>query len=351
MNIDGGSGGGLIDGMYYNYAGGLVGAFKDGVEIVNCRNTAAISADCTTTSSQVFCGGIAGGSYYARTTEYQGKIEDCSSTGNITAKCLGYWSWAGGIAGAIVGDGDGTPENTTRIMRCWASGTVSVADSGTGYPYVGGIVGYNYYGALTAQSYFTGTVISNTDGNYTGGIAGYNSQSTGHNSRIEDCWSSGTVTGFHNAGGIVGQNQVNAYVRRCYSIAVVSVTDTCETNKLTTNPGVGGIAGMTANTLADAISGCVALNPSITAADGTKIHRVAGWLMSSSATLKNNRAWSNMPVTTGGTYTADKGADRVDGVDCDPTPAKSVYVALGWDFASVWKMGEDGYPALQWQPQ
>jgi hypothetical protein len=216
---------------------------------------------------------------------------------------------------------------------------------------VGGVIGYNYYGALTAQCYFTGTVISNTNGNYTGGIAGYNSQQTGHNSRVEDCWSSGTVTGFHNAGGIVGQNQVNTYIRRCYSIAAVSVTDTCETNKPSTNPGVGGIAGMNLSTMPNSIDGCVALNPSLSAANGTKIHRVVGWRGSGDAgTLGNNLAYSGITVNPGGgTYTADKGADKADGADCIAKPAQGVYEGLGWDFSNVWKMGTKGYPVLQWQ--
>jgi hypothetical protein len=340
ITVDGGSAGGLIGGMYYNYTGGVVGAFKDGVDIVNCHNTGNVTADCATAQSQVFCGGIAGGSYYAFTTEYQGKIEDCSSTGNITAKCKGFWSWAGGIAGCIVGDGDGTLENTTRIMRCRASGTVSVADSGAGYPYVGGVVGYNYYGALTAQSYFNGDVIANKVNDYVGGIAGYNSQSTGHNSRIEDCWSSGTVTGFRNAGGIVGQNQINTYIRRCYSTATVIATDTGAT-------GVGGIAGMNASAMANAITACVALNPSIQAGTTANIHRIVGG--GASTQNINNLAWSGMMVTTAGTYTPGIGANGKDGADIAVQPSQADYVALGWDFGSVWAMDAYGYPKLQWQ--
>jgi hypothetical protein len=354
MNIDAGNGQGLEAGMYYNFVGGFAGLFKDGVDIRNCHNSGDVKADCTASYSQVFCGGIAGGSYYAFSTEYQGSIQDCSFTGNISAKSKGYWSWAGGIAGCIVGDGDGTLEKTTRILRCFAGGTVSVEDSEADYPYAGGIVGYNYYGALTAQSYFTGAVISNTGGNYTGGIAGYNSKQPGHNSRIEDCWSGGTVTGFNNAGGIVGQNQVDTYVRRCYSVAVVSVTDTCETNKASTNPGVGGIAGFNVSTLQDAITGCVALNPSVSAAGGTKIHRVVGWRGRGDAgALGRNLAGSGMDVNAGsGTYTPDIGAGKADGEDCGAKPGQSVYEELGWNFSSqggVWKMGPDGYPALKWQ--
>jgi hypothetical protein len=339
VTIDGGNGGGLAEGMYYNVVGGLAGLFRDGAAVTGCSGTGDVTADCTAADSQVFCGGIAGGSYYAFTTDYQGKIEDCSYAGKVTAKSRGNWSWAGGIAGCMVG-GDGSPENTTRILGCSASGAVSTEDSGAEYPYAGGIVGCNYSGALAARSRFTGTVISNTEGNYSGGIAGYNSQAA----RIEDCWSAGEVTGRHNAGGIAGQNQVNAAVRRCYSRAKVICTDTCETNKPSTNPGAGGIAGYSAGTLPDALGGCAALNAEITAAAGTKIHRVAG----EAGALHNNYGWDAMPVSTGaGSRTPDTGPDRADGEDCAAAPPQSFYEGLGWNFSSVWVMGGGGYPLLR----
>jgi hypothetical protein len=353
MTVDGGSGDSVEDLMFYNTVGGIVGLFKDDVDILNCSNTGAVTADCSPNGAQVFCGGIAGGSYYYFTTEYQGSIENCYSTGNITAKAKGFWSWAGGIAGCIVGDGNGKSPHPTRIWRCWASGTVSVENSQAGFPYVGGIVGYNYYGALVSQCYFNGNVLSNTDGNYTGGIAGYNSQTKGHNSIIEDCWSYGTVRGLHNAGGIVGQNQVETYVRRCYSRARVITLGDCSVNKSTTNPGLGGIAGFNASSLPDSITGCVALNAQITAADGSDIHRVVG--RSTTATLSNNLGLKSLvPYPGDGSYTPDEGLAGKDGQDTanDP-PIQAEYADLGWDFTitgDVWDWGaSDRYPKLRWQ--
>ena len=355
MLIDGGGGGSLVTFMNYNTVGGIVGLFKDGPDIIHCQNTGNVSAICTAQGAQVFCGGIAGGSFYYYTTDYQGSIQDCSSTGNITARCLGFWSWAGGIAGCIVGGGDGKdPDTVTRIVRSYATGTVSVADSGAGWPYVGGIVAYNYYGALVSQCWFYGDVISNTDGNYTGGIAGYNSQYGDWNSTIEDCWSGGTVTGFNNAGGIVGQNQAYTYVRRCYSTATVICLDTCDTSKVSTNPGVGGIAGYNGSNMSDAITACVALNEEVHAKDGKNIHRVAG--LDAAGTLNNNLGWIEMPIDTDTeSYVPDIGPDRPDGADCDYRPEQEVYVKLGWDFGTstsdpVWKWNAvSSLPELQWQ--
>jgi hypothetical protein len=257
---------------------------------------------------------------------------------------MGFWTFAGGIAATIVGGTVDSLESTTRIERCFAEGSVSVEGTNSGSPYVGGIVGYNYYGALVSQSYFSGTVIAAKSGDYTGGIAGYNSQTTApNNSRIEDCWSSGEVRGFNNAGGIAGQNQVNAYIRRCYSTAKIAVTNQAGT-------GIGGIAGMNASAQMDAITACAALNESLTAPQGNNIHRVTG---TTGGNRSNNHAWPGMPVTTGGTYTAAKGNTSADGADIPNDylfggkPTQGFYQnVLGWDFANVWEMGSDGYPKL-----
>jgi hypothetical protein len=56
-----------------------------------------------------------------------------------------------------------------------------------------------------------------------------------------------------------------------------------------------------------------------------------------------------MSVTVSGAVPASPYANRVDGADCAEKPEQSFYQSLGWDFNSVWKMGDDGYPALRWQ--
>ncbi|MDR1931319.1 MAG: hypothetical protein LBQ57_00715 [Spirochaetales bacterium] len=39
-----------------------------------------------------------------------------------------------------------------------------------------------------------------------------------------------------------------------------------------------------------------------------------------------------------------------DGADCNAKPTQNVFTdTLGWDFSTIWKMGGDGYPVLQWQ--
>jgi hypothetical protein len=346
MNIVPGNGvSGILASGYdqYTFVGGIVGTFRGGAGIENCHNTGDVTADnvANSISGQLFVGGIAGGSAYAGSAVYHGYIKDSSFIGTVIGRARGYWTFAGGIAGTITGGNINDLAATTRIEHCFTIGTVSTAGTSSGSPYVGGVVGYIYYGALVSQSYFDGEVIAAKAGDYTGGIAGYNSQSAANSSRIEDCWSGGIITGFNNAGGIVGQNQANAGLKNSYSIATVSTTSSAST-------GIGGIAGFNGNTNgAASVTGCVALNPSLAAPAGNNIHRVTG---NSPGAISNSHAWSGMAITTGGMYAKAEGATAADGADCDEKPNRVFYEGLGWDFSDIWTMGtDDDYPQLRWQ--
>jgi hypothetical protein len=351
----------------YNYVGGLAGIFdrnavNAGASITNSRSAGAVSGLTEGAGSNVFVGGIAGGNRYGMKTYYSGKIEDCYSTGNVTASGGVYWSFAGGIAGTISGDGHDNPDaegsgtpatGPTRIARCYATGIVTGSGPQGSWPYVGGIVGYNYYGSLISQCWFDGAVKAEGTGisDYTGGIAGYNSkQYYGHSSRIEDCWSAGSVEGYINAGGIVGQNQVAAVIERCYSRALISVRATKGATANQAQRGAGGIAGY--NAIADEkadgkIRNCVALNPSIISSGGFDLlHRIVG---NGGGDHSNNLALQDMEIIISETSSTpdDKGANAKDGDDVNLPFAQSVFVDLGWDFTTVWEMGGNGYPVLQ----
>ena len=366
MNISPGNGSPLLPGLQpYSYVGGFIGIFRDGAGIEDCHYKGNVTADSTVAGSQLFAGGIAGGSMYDTSTAYRGYIKNSSFNGNIIGNSTGSWTITGGIAGTIAGGGNGTLENTTRIERCFAAGTVSVAGKSSGFSYVGGIVGDNYYGALVSRSYFSGTVISGTGQDYTGGIAGYNSQTTGSNSRIEDCWSEGVVQGHYNAGGIVGQNQVETYIRRCYSLADVSVK--ADTRNLdSTWGGVGGIAGVNFSLQPNSITGCVALNNSLSVEElnteetgtrqGDYIGRIIGQLgplPDYPGTRSSNYALPGMTVRLAGADAAinPTGHDTIHGENLDTDkPARTFYESLDWDFTGVWKMDiTDDYPLLAWQ--
>ena len=374
MTIVPGSGGAQIvpgNANAFSFIGGFVGFFKDGGAIVNCHNTADVSGISDRSGSQVMVGGIIGGSHYSFSSDPHCYIADCSSTGDITVGALGAWPMAGGIAGVLAGGGS-TLAGSTHITRCYAKGTISLhSAAANGWPYLGGIVGYLYVGAKVSQCYFDGSVIAEIANNYTGGIAGYSSYATGYNPAnnnpgwIEDCWSSGLIRGNINAGGIVGQNQANVFLRRCYSTATVQAKEARFVGAASM-AGVGGISGMNSSALTDALSACVALNPSLLSETkvnnalgyGENIYRVTG-LNSAGANgdIANNYALAGMQLKAAGDpidiVTVDSarlGPDQPHGEDlAEAKPAQSFYAGIGWSFSNVWKMGSDGYPKLRWQ--
>ena len=380
MDIKPGCGAPLVPGLPnpFSFAGGFAGFFMLGAGIENCHNSGDVSVISEVSGSQVLVGGIAGGSFYGFSTQYHGYIQDCSSIGNITVGAKGFWPFAGGIAGTVCG-GMGTRENSTRIERCFAAGTILNASAGgaSQWPYIGGIVGYVYCGAWVSQCYFNGTVINEKMNDYTGGIAGYSSFATNYKPEdnnpcvIEDCWSDGEIRGYNNGGGIVGQNQQNTLLKRSYSLMKISVINGGTSSAA--QWGIGGIAGSHSSTRHDAMEACVALNPIISAPKAGnpknsnpknvgEIHRIGGRMQEASGVypiMTNVYALPNLlPKTDDPTtpYVADKGTSRPDGEDIPAQylngnkPTQAFYQnVLKWDFVNVWKMGSDGYPKLKWQ--
>jgi len=97
--------------------------------------------------------------------------------------------------------------------------------------YIGGLVGYSYYGTIT-NCYSTGS-INEEDiyvGGYTnfvGGLVGYN-----HGASMSDCYSTCSVNGMYCIGGLVGWNNYGT-ITNCYS-----------TGSVRGSVWVGGLAGV-----------------------------------------------------------------------------------------------------------
>ena len=90
----------------------------------------------------------------------------------------------------------------------------------TGNNFVGGLVGYNYYGTIS-QSYATGAVT----GAYTvGGLVGWN------RGTISQSYATGAVTGAHSVGGLVGVNWYGGTISQSYATGAVS--------------GIGNVGGL-----------------------------------------------------------------------------------------------------------
>jgi hypothetical protein len=369
INHGAGSGSGLASGMYYGLIGGFVGLFKDGADTTNCHGSGNVTVigNASAGAAQAFVGGIAGGSYYQFTTESQGSISYCSNTGDVYCEVGGFWAWTGGIAGVVCGDGDGRFENITKVYRSWASGNVTAVGRAGQWPYTGGITGYIYYGGMVAECYFTGNVNSKGSpegaavNDYVGGISGYLSQNPTHRSTIRDCWSAGTVNGRLNAGGIVGQHQFYTSLSNCWSRAEITVSGLRGQIESAAQQGAGGIAGYSISGVSGndtRLENCVALNPFINSPNGfERVGRVVG--DNSGGEAYRSYGWSDMPVLTSGSpadpfvLKDNNGVPTrwsIDGTDCTAKPGVELYRdTLEWDFNTIWKMGGDGYPHLQWE--
>jgi hypothetical protein len=79
----------------------------------------------------------------------------------------------------------------------------------TGTNYVGGVVGMNITGGTVQNCYATSDIIANVQ---VGGVAGTNAGGT-----VQNCYSTGNVTG-DSAGGVVGWNGDGGTVRNCVAL-------------------------------------------------------------------------------------------------------------------------------------
>ncbi|NIQ74214.1 MAG: hypothetical protein GWN80_01425, partial [Gammaproteobacteria bacterium] len=161
--------GGSVAGNYR--IGGLVGLNDyDGI-ITNCYSIGDVSGI-------YFIGGLVG--YNTNL------IVDSYTSGNVT----GAHS-VGGLCGKSTGPDHGTVQSSIR--NCYSTATV------TGGGSIGGLIGHS--GAIVTGCYSRGGVSG--DYSYVGGLIGRN----GGNGSIINCYSTGSVVGEQNLGGLVGSSE------------------------------------------------------------------------------------------------------------------------------------------------
>jgi hypothetical protein len=173
-----------------NLTQGLFGSIDLGATV---QNVGIIDCDI---NSGNYGGSVVGINY--------GTVANCYATGEIR----GFTNDSS--VGGIVGYSNG------MVQNCHFTGEVSGEGS------LGGIVGNNNdYG--TIQNCYAMNDIKGTDGSV-GGVAGYNSGT------VQNCHSTGTVSGTGSVGGVVGNN--GGTVESCYA-----------TGKVSGNDSVGGVVG------------------------------------------------------------------------------------------------------------
>jgi hypothetical protein len=157
--------------------------------------------------------------------------------------------------------------------------------------------------------------------------------------KIENCYSTGNIhgaTGSDRVGGILGfGNSTNNEVDRCYSIASILNEG---------SPSAAGIVGSNDNKIT--ISNCAAINPTINGKTTSYFSATRILCWEGTASYNNNIAFDKMlcngSVITSGSLWNKNGADKTkeqlrlqDSYDTN---------ALGWNFETVWTMGNGNYP-------
>ncbi len=130
-------------------------------------------------------------------------LENCTVSG---------YQWVGGLVGV---------NYYSSISNCYSTGLVS------GSQWVGGLVGDNYNGTIT-NCYSTGVVSTSSGSQFVGGLTGYNAGS------ISNCYSRDTVSGTSYVGGLAGNNH-EGIISDCNSTGAVSGASNSEY--------VGGLVG------------------------------------------------------------------------------------------------------------
>lgn len=373
------------------YVGGLVG-YVAGGSIVNSysRGTLTVGAQ----SENI--GGLAG---FCSST-----LTGCSSAGTIT---VGNTSrWIAGLTGYLSGNG--------YIDSCSSSCSIG----GGSIEIAGGLVGLHGNGYIL-NSFSTGTVRGTTD---IGGLIGYSglassisnyvrhcystgdvfvSESSGGGlagrvmgTVIEDCSSTGAVTGVESAsqlGGLIG-SITSGTVTRCsgsgsvttlagsYSYGIggligvsgdSQVTECWSSGPVTVQDSTGAncIGGLIGYQATGQVTSCYSVSPVTAAAGSTQVGGLVGNLYMGTV-YRSFAAGTvlNTSASTGGLVGSTLGTVNVTGCFWDKEATtqqtsagggkgmttalmqqQSTFTGAGWDFADTWKMFT--YPGLGWQPE
>jgi hypothetical protein len=204
----------------------------------------------------------------------------------------------------------------------------------TGNGCIGGLVGGNFDGSITA-CYAKGSV---GGGDHTGGLVGYMQDITEVKSAVTSCYATCSVSGRWGVGGLVGTT-AGGKINSCYTTGVVSGT----------LEAVGGLVGYNGSVIISCYSRC-----SVTGT-GTNV----GGLVGSNGGGSNDLAGIGInfcvwDIQTSGKTTSAGGI----GLTTVAMQDSEIYLRLFWDFKGEIKNGTDdvwampqgnGYPVLAWQ--
>ncbi|MDR1316793.1 MAG: hypothetical protein LBK13_07965 [Spirochaetales bacterium] len=313
--------------------GGVAGLLLEGSSMTDCHVEVKLQTSFVSTDS-IALGGVVG------SIDESGSITDCSMDGDVEVSLgTAVANETNNNIGGLVGDDRGG-----SITGCSMTGNMEV--SGGDKNRIGGLAGHTK-GSI-ANSFVSGNIdassaVSGSDMRL-GGLAG---ELEGDNGLavIRKSYSTGTVRAADDAaaGGIAGISKDDIEITDCYASGVISAGSASNAGSIVggaeVKPGGSG-----------SITGCAALSVSVSCTGGTA-KRIVGFISGGgSFSLNNNIANVGMLVNSG-TVSSNDAADQNGEDKTGPQLAdKATYIALGWDFADVWKWKTDeSRPILKWQ--
>jgi hypothetical protein len=305
--------------------GGIVGSLASGNNLL--IDNASVSGSLSAIGSGTI-GGILG------TLSGGATITNSRNSANVSAN--------GTSVGGIVGKATVT---SSELVISNSVNTANVSGSSS----VGGIVGEGYGKVTVSNSVNKGNVSGST--NNVGGIAGYiYGNSVANTANITDSYSTGSVSGSQNVGGIAGLVGANGY-------PYVNITKSYSTGSASASGDyVGGIAGYVRVLAGYGISNAVAINPSVTTSfeSAANVNRAIGYIYNSVGSFTNNLVRD--ALTSGFTNFTDGNEYSGTGKTDIELKTQTTYEAIGWlfgnDDSNPWKIDankNDGYPYLYWE--
>ncbi len=281
-----------------DHVGAIVGYAKDYLQIINCHGSGTVRSDGTGV------GGLVGTVY----AFHQLEITQSSFDGTVQGR-----SSVGGLVGKT---------DDAYIYQCGTSGSITASGFPDSLPLgnnAGGLVG-DFQGRIT-ECFSTATVRGRTN---IGGLVGVCSPGPNRPAGIENSYSTGRVTGDEsNIGGIAGNMQStvgDSTISYCYS-----------TSTIQGDGSVGGIVGETGSR--SSVEYCYAINSALTITSSNRIFgRVGG---GSGASYYDVYARSNMRMSNSNGNTTGRGEDGEPMTLAQLETQSSYYY---WNFSSIWKM-------------
>lgn len=207
----------------------------------------------------------------------------------------------------------------------------------TGDSNTAALVGYETGPTTISNNYSTGAIVGTSGGgsNTANGIGGLIGENQGDTSSISKCYSTCTVSGARQVGGLIGRSRCT--VTNSYARGAVTSSNTSNGLGLETGGFIGEINGSVENCYS---TGAVS-SPGF--GSPTQIGGFCGRILAPGTTT--NCFWD--------TQTSGQAADGLDGTATGKTTAqmktKSTFTDATWDFDTIWAIlasVNDGYPYL-----